>query len=77
MFWICIPAYDLSQVSQEEADTLVKNFATSGAFAEGGIRVSGQKYIATKHDDRSVYGRKVSAHNCSTDMAGARRCSYG
>jgi Profilin len=41
----------------------LKGGAAADKFWAEGVHITGEKYVVTKVEGRSIYGRKVSSHN--------------
>lgn len=45
-------------VTSEDVKTLMKAFADPSGIRASGLKLAGEKYIALRCDDRSIYGKK-------------------
>ncbi|KAI3646735.1 hypothetical protein MP228_009663 [Amoeboaphelidium protococcarum] len=51
-------------VKPDEVKNIVKAFSDASGIRASGLHVAGEKYIAIKTDDRSVYGKKGACGTC-------------
>ena len=54
----CLVLRDLPQLSTEEQKAIVNGFNNSDAVLGSGVRLGGEKFLAVRADQRSIYGKK-------------------